>query len=168
MPSTEASPRMKLHLGSGEHYYPGWVNVDCDPQWRTDLCCHAEALPDYYDIDTFTHVYLGHFLEHVPYDDIPAILGTVDACCTAEVRIAIVGPCYDLARIHEPGLLYNIADRGETGPGAHRWTATAELTRQALEAAGLSVQAVPVTSITRPEWPNPSTALWQCAFLCTR
>lgn len=161
---------MKLHLGSGEHYYgaPSWVNVDCDPIWPTDLLCLAEDLPQHYGPDTFDALYMGHFLEHLEYDRIPQILGPVLQTCTQDVRIAVVGPCYDLAAIYEPGLMYNIRDRGETTPGAHRWTATAELTMKALESAGLQVQAVPVTSITRPEWPNPSVAPWQCAFLAHR
>ena len=159
---------MKLHLGSGEHYYDGWVNVDVDDQWPTDVTARAQDLPQLFAAESFDRVYLGHVLEHLPFDDIPGILGAVLAVCTAAVQIAVVGPAYELAEIHAPELLYNIADRGETSPGAHRWTATTALTRQALEDSGLAVLEVPVAAITRPEWPNPSTAVWQCAFFARR
>lgn len=158
---------MKLHIGSGEHYADMWLNVDIDPQWRTDLVADALELPCMFDANTFTHVYMGHFLEHIVYDEIPDVIGAILAVSTPSVRIAVVGPCYDLAKVYAPDLLYNIAERGDTGPGDHRWTATTALTCEALENSGLRVTGVPVSAITRPEWPNPSTAEWQCAFLAT-
>ena len=158
----------RLHLGSGEHYTPGWFNVDVDPIWPTDLLCDANDLPGYCAAGTFTHLYLGHYLEHIPYGQIPAMMERVLTVCTPDVKIAVVGPCYELAKVHAPELLYNIADRGETSPGSHRWTATAAATRRILIQCGLHPRTVPVAEISKPEWPNPSDAKWQCAFLCSR
>lgn len=90
----------RLHLGSGEHYTPGWFNVDVDPIWPTDLLCDANDLPGYCAAGTFTHLYLGHYLEHIPYGQIPAMMERVLTVCTPDVKIAVVGPCYELAKVH--------------------------------------------------------------------
>lgn len=161
---------MKLHLGSGSHYAHGWLNVDVDPQWHTDVVAKAEDLPTLYGQDTFTHVYMGHFLEHVEFTHIPALIDAVLQTCTQGVQIAVVGPCLDLAIATQQSesLLDAIRFQGKTGPGEHAWTASARDTELALRLSGLNPTQVDVASITPPEWPNPSTASWQCAFLATR
>lgn len=163
-------PLVKLHIGSGSHYADGWLNVDCDPQWRVDILAKAEALPAYYGRGTFTHVYMGHFLEHIDFDHIPTVIEHILYSCTPDVQVAVVGPCLDLATAtgQDEGLLAAIRYQGKTGPGEHAWTATTDLTRQALTESGLNAIQVPVNTITKPAWPNPSTAEWQCAFLATR
>lgn len=160
---------MRLHIGSGPHYADGWLNVDCDPQWRVDVVAFAEDLPGMYPAGTFTQVYMGHFLEHLEYDSIPGVVAAVLECCTEDVRIAVVGPCYDLAiATGHTEMLGAIRAGSWAGPGEHAWTATADLTERALLNSGLAVRQVDVTEIVKPEWPNPSTVEWQCAFLAGR
>lgn len=81
-----------------------------------------------------------------------------------------VGPCIHMAITHaQPPWLIDaiLADpRTQDGTGIqHAWTPTEELTVVAMQRGGfVDVEAVPVTTITRPDWPNPApNALWQCA-----
>jgi hypothetical protein len=50
-------------------------------------------------------------------------------------------------------------------PGVHHaWTATEELTVEALRLGGFTdVEPVDVQVVRRPDWPNVSQAPWQCA-----
>jgi hypothetical protein len=50
-------------------------------------------------------------------------------------------------------------------PGVHHaWTATEELTAEAMRLGGFTdVSVLDVQSVVPPTWPNPSQAPWQCA-----
>ena len=155
----------RLHIGSGEWPYPLWINVDIDQSNRTvDLHADAAHLP--FPGETFTHVYCGHFWEHIVWDDIPGIWQEIRRVSTGDALFCIVGPAMDRAlNMQVPGWLLEAIEAHGTGPGAHMWTATTALTRQAIELGGLIAKEVPVAQIIRPDWPNPSQVDWQCAFL---
>ena len=53
---------MKLHIGPGTTYLPGWVNVDIFSNVRADVYSSALALP--YERGTFELIYASHVLEH--------------------------------------------------------------------------------------------------------
>ena len=58
---------MKIHLGCGSNYLPGWINVDLDSP-LADL--HADlrgALP--YDNASVDYIYNEHFLEHITHEE---------------------------------------------------------------------------------------------------
>lgn len=159
---------MKLHMGSGTHYAPGWVNVDTDPTLQVYVLADIFALP--FKDGIATHVYLGHVLEHLPYERVPEAIAEILRVSTADVRLAVVGPCMDLAlATQQPQwLLDQIVEHG-TPPGGHAWTPTAELTRAVLEASGLVAEQVHITQVAKPEWPNANSwDDWQCAFLARR
>ena len=54
---------MKLHLGCGNTYLHGWVNVDIFSNVKADLHCDITRLP--YEKGTFDTIYASHVLEHV-------------------------------------------------------------------------------------------------------
>lgn len=63
---------MKLHIGPGSVYLPGWVNVDLFSSVRAD--CYADALAIPYPENTFDIVYASHVLEHMNRHTILAAL----------------------------------------------------------------------------------------------
>jgi hypothetical protein len=155
---------MKLTVGSGDHYAPGWVNIDVADQRPLDVRGDMLALP--FRAATFEQIYLGHVLEHIPWKQIPGALHELRRVARGDARIMVVGPCLDLAvRSGQPRWLLDAIVAHGDGPGGHAWTPTAHLTRLALEAGGLPrVAPVPVAEVVPPAWPNPSRAEWQCAF----
>jgi predicted SAM-dependent methyltransferase len=53
---------MKLHIGTGKNYLPGWVNVDIFSSVRADVYADMTALP--FERGTFDLIYASHVLEH--------------------------------------------------------------------------------------------------------
>lgn len=160
---------MKLTIGSGPHYAKGWVNLDVAslPEWKTppDVIASVYDMP--FENETFSHVYLGHVLEHLMWETLPEALAEVRRVSKPGAQVVAVGPCINYARkTKQPQWLLDaiIAKEGSQGGFEHAWTPTAELTKEAMELGGLrEVTLVPVRQIQKPEWPNPSTAAWQCA-----
>lgn len=163
---TEALVHENLHLGSGEHPAPGWLNVDVDPKRPCQVLSDGFRLS--FRSRTFRRVYLGHVLEHVRWENLPAFGAEIRRVSVPGARVAIVGP--DIARAvktdQPKDLLLAVIGEGD-GPEAHQWIATEEFTVRAAEACGLmNVRPVPVSSVAPPEWPNPAAYdSWQCAML---
>jgi len=154
-----------LNIGSGPFYTDGWVNVDRYAD-DADVSCSAFEMP--FQDGMFRRVYMGHFLEHIPYDDIPHLLDEVKRVCRPGAMIMVVGPCLDKARAtHQPKWLIEQIAANPTPemPGVgHEWSPTTDLTLQAMRNGGLEdVVEVDVRKITQPEWPNRATATWQVA-----
>jgi predicted SAM-dependent methyltransferase len=53
---------MKLHLGCGPRYIPGFVHVDAQPAPHVDIVGPVEKLP--MDDDSISMIYASHVLEH--------------------------------------------------------------------------------------------------------
>lgn len=53
---------MKLHIGPGNTYIPGWINVDVFSNVKADIYSSALALP--YERGSFGLIYASHVLEH--------------------------------------------------------------------------------------------------------
>lgn len=158
----------RLQIGSGEHYYPSWVNVDIASDTHPDVIANALALP--FPDSVFKRIYCGHFWEHIPWHIIPDIWRELRRVALPDALYCIVGPAMDLAIAQQvpDWLLEAIAakDPPETHPGAHAWTATTEKTKEAIEIGLPVVKEVSVATIMQPAWPNVAPqALWQCAFL---
>lgn len=157
---------MKLNVGSGPHPAEGWVNLD--PFAPADVKGDIFALP--FRDEVFTHIYLGHVLEHIEFTSVPRALREVRRVSQPSAHVAIVGPCMNRAiKTKQPEwLLEQIKAGGRKGqPGEdHLWTPTESLTLVCAISGGLlDTQIVPVSTVTRPEWPNPNTDPWQCAIL---
>ncbi len=56
---------MKLNLGSELRPLEGYVNIDCNPQTKPDLCCRIEDLV--YDDNTVDEIYAAHIIEHLDW-----------------------------------------------------------------------------------------------------
>lgn len=64
---------MKLHLGCGKNYLPGWINVDLFSTVQADVYADITALP--FEREAFDLIYASHVLEHVHRHTVVATLG---------------------------------------------------------------------------------------------
>jgi hypothetical protein len=167
-----------LNLACGSHADKAderWVSVDqwIGPDWLKppQVLGRAGVLP--FRDGCFDRLYLGHFCEHLEWDDMPVLGVEIRRVCTSGADVRIVGPDYDRARARrEPDWLLEAIvedpDRAAKPKGlVHAWTPTLSLTVLAAKKLGFDrVREVPVPDVARPRWPNASTALWQCALAC--
>jgi predicted SAM-dependent methyltransferase len=59
---------IKLHIGSGDNYKEGWVNIDLHPVTRKDLLHNlANGIP--FPDNSVDFIYHEHFIEHLSYKD---------------------------------------------------------------------------------------------------
>lgn len=161
---------MRVNLGCGEHYVPGWVNVDHRSPHRHDLTADlTQPLPD--TLDNISDVYAGHVLEHMDLADVTRLLADLHRRMLPGGRIMIVGPDVVRARaMHAAGQLDDsdlrlIVEGGGRWPGdRHRWECQPSLLIAMLEAAGWQhADQVPLLSVSDVDWPIVSWAPWQCA-----
>jgi hypothetical protein len=124
-----------------------------------------------FEDDYFVKIYLGHILEHLVWERVPEALAEVRRVAKPGAQIMVVGPCIHKAvATKQPDWLFDaIIARPEAEGGLnHAWTPTEAFTFEAMENGGLdNIQVVNIAAVTRPEWPNPSTAPWQCALKAT-
>jgi SAM-dependent methyltransferase len=82
-----------LNVGAGPHYAAGW--------WNTDVCETDLIRPDQvvdpgdpfpFEKDTFERIYLGHVLEHVPWERLPAWLDDLRRVLRPGGWLMVVGP----------------------------------------------------------------------------
>lgn len=172
----DGSQYLGLNVGSGPHYAEGWCNSDILPAPKDTR--DPDVIADIFDYKvvfrehSFKKAYVGHVLEHIPMNDvIPAITHIAD---TVEPggQIMFVGPCIDRAiATDQPQSLLDAIRYDPLKPQhpwSHAWTPTEELTLELVQESGLSdVRVVPIASVSRPEWPNPSVAEWQTAVVGT-
>ena len=61
---------MRLHLGAGEKYWPGWVNVDVVGD--QDVTASINKLP--FDSNSVDEIQCMHLFEHIARMDVPNVL----------------------------------------------------------------------------------------------
>ncbi len=156
----------RLNVASGNHPSGPW-GVDFDLNFDGNVRADARWLP--FAAHSFEEAYMGHFLEHVPWGDIPAVLGEIRRTLQHGATAMAVGPCiFKAMHTAQPDWLIDaiLCDPQTTEPPGihHAWTPTEKLTVEAMIRGGfVNVEPVPIASVDRPRWPNPSIAPWQCA-----
>lgn len=159
-----------LNLGSGVHYAESWVNVDPitpDPPSRPpDHLAGLPSLP--FEDDFFEDAYLGHVLEHIPWDELEDHLAELRRVVRPGGIVMAVGPClWKALDTGQPrGIVRAIvADpRHHDHPWGHSWTPTEELTVEAMRLGGFeAVEVHDVQFVGPPTWPNPNRSPWQVA-----
>lgn len=68
----EESGLLKLHLGCGERYFKGYVNIDLRKTSATDLVCDISKLP--FSDNSVERIEIYHVVEHLPRHDFPKAL----------------------------------------------------------------------------------------------
>ena len=168
---------MKYNLGSGDRRAPEpWINIDVQPSTKPDIVADVRSLPIPNGVADC--VYLGHILEHVPLEEVPAVLRDVWRIMKLGGALCVVGPDYDRA-LTEPDpaereiLCGLIAAGGARWDGdRHHWTATETNTLAMVRdvfpnAAPLPIAEVPTGWPT--DWPvDTRSAWWQFAIVATK
>ena len=110
-------------------------------------------------------------LEHIPFDEAVEAVKHIAKTVKPNGKLMVVGPCMDKAiATGQPETLLDAIRHHPDKPAhpwSHAWTPTEPLTVEVIEKAGFKAQVVSIESVVRPEWPNPSIALWQTAILFT-
>lgn len=167
---------MRLNVGCGEFYAPGWINLDTgrDDQRHPDLIGTLLDLPP--QVQGVTAVYLGHVLEHLPHENVVPALTALRTRLVPGAAVMTVGP--DILRaqvLHDQGRLdaVTLAACGTGGlrwdGDRHYWACHEALLVEALTLAGYEqVTPIPVLNAqTLAPWPVTSYAPWQCAVTAT-
>lgn len=81
---------LKLNIGSGTDYRPGFVNIDSNPRAKTDLCADATELP--FAENSVDYVMMRHSLEHIPRAKIWAFLNKLYYVCRPGAIVEIWVP----------------------------------------------------------------------------
>lgn len=123
----------KLNLGCARFLADGWINADVR-QYDGAQCFDARSIP--YPDCTFARVYVGHVLEHLPEEDVPAAVSEIHRVLAVGGKVMFAGPCLDRALQYRPGdlELQDAIIRGHAGwdeqeahplPGdGHHWICT--------------------------------------------
>lgn len=161
-----------INIGSGPHYAEGWLNTDLIPTdsgKQPDLLIDIHSLHYEFDHHAFKKAYVGHVLEHIQWGQ--ALEDAIDNLAYVAETVMVVGPCMDKAiATNQPKSLLAAIEASPTPndhPWDHKWTPTEALTAEAIRAAGYTPHIVDIATVTKPEWPNPSTACWQTAMWFT-
>ena len=148
------------------------MNVDAVvpdlPHRAPDVVADIFDLASTFERGRFGQVYMGHLLEHIPWDRLPAFWDAVWAVATPGAEVMVVGPCIIRAALtRQPVNILEaiLADPRTPGGGlAHAWTPTEALTVEAVRLGGLEgIEVEDVELVAPPEWPNPDRSNWQTA-----
>src|SRR5438132_1706036 len=58
--------KVRLHLGCGQDYWPGWVNVDAGPTAVCDLRADFTRVRDLYSDNSISEIAMIHSLSYLP------------------------------------------------------------------------------------------------------
>jgi len=164
---------MRLNLGAGDRYAPGWHNVD-----RAD-CPHAKDeahdLRDFLPWTDVQYAYAGHLLEHLRVGNAIVLLERLLQCMAPGGELMVVGPdCVVAEGMAFAGTLDVTLDSLKYGasrwPGdEHRWECSQLDIRILLERTGWSdVTNVGINSVPMM-WPVADRRpQWQCAISARR
>lgn len=133
---------MKLNLGCGDRYAPGWHNVDWagSPHRKDETVDLSGPLP--WPDSSIESIYLGHVLEHLTHTDCHLLLQRLHRCAMSTGVIMVVGPDLPTAyKMQEAGTLDVTIDSllygAERWPGdRHLWESSMETTRELMIGAG--------------------------------
>jgi predicted SAM-dependent methyltransferase len=134
---------MKLHIGAGDKYWPGWVN--CDAYGDQDVVTDCRKLP--FDADYADELQAIHFIEHVPRMDVDNMMMDWHRVLKRGGKLVIEVPCLnkmaqrilDGERNIRLTTLGMFGDPRDPKPGMmHQWAYTKEELTEILSQAGFA------------------------------
>ena len=165
---------MKINLGCGDRYAPGWHNVDFagSPHLKDEtIDLRTNALP-WTDIEL---AYAGHLLEHLYIDEVLVLLETLRTCMAPDGELMVVGPDVIYAQgMAVAGTLdvtmESLTDGGHRWHGdEHKWHCTTWAVEALLRVSGWQqVTRVGINNVPGV-WPVADRGpQWQCAVSARR
>lgn len=164
---------------------PGWINTDVvhlPGNVEPDIVVTADD-PIPFPAYSFDRIYMGHVLEHVPWDKVVSFLKLAKEALKSGGELMVVCPDVNRALVHHlttdadldwyKGIIEDDVHFQQTPAewfGArHCWNAYEERVVRAIEMAGYhNVQTVDVKDTAAMQgWPLVSQADWQCAAKAT-
>lgn len=167
----------KLNVGCGEFYAEGWVNTEWQDQYRHDVLITDPHDSFPFPTEHFDLVYMGHVLEHVPYDDVPAFLQQARQVLKPGGRIMVVGPdVYKAIRMWKLGWVdWDLVTRcleshhDLSTTDRHHWNCDSERVAGMLRRAGFTdIVQHDLMQGHIPDWPIVGYDGWQCAVEATK
>jgi len=84
----------RLNLGCGRKYKEGYINIDLDPMWKSDIVRDiTKGLP--FDDNSVDEIVTEHCLEHISPDDIHFVMREMYRVCKNKTIINVVVPIGD-------------------------------------------------------------------------
>lgn len=164
---------LRLNLGCGDRYAPGFINVDHGTPHQVDERVDLTGpLPD--EWQDVTHVYAGHLFEHLTRAECVALARRLrERAAPAGCVCVVVGPDVDVARqmIADGtfdrgwGTLDDIVHgAGRWAGDVHQWETTGEAVAEVMREAGWPIVTAFPINVLEGGWPVADTAqLWQYA-----
>lgn len=162
---------LRLNLGCGPHYAPGWTNIDrhdkAVPDGRqVDVVVNVLALP--FDDESCSHVYMGHLIEHLRLEDeVPAALREIRRVLVPGGELMVVAPDITRARAGWPEMISAIepGEGDEKLPAGipHLWAPTEATALAACLSVFPNAVTVPIGEVGWP-WPLVDPVGWQLAI----
>lgn len=167
---------MRVNLGCGDRYAPGWHNVD-----RADCPHRKDAAVDLRDLlprswTNLEYVYAGHVLEHMRVGDVLVLLERLLACMAPDGELMVVGPDVVVAQAMLDGgqdigvTLDSLKYGASRWPGdEHRWECSERDIQVMLRATGWTLGDRLVINQVPEMWPVADRRpQWQCAVSARR
>jgi len=85
---------MKIHLGCGNNYLEGFVNIDRSPHCRTDIKHDVEAFPFPLPNDVAELIFIEHLVEHISKDNFLPFVRELHRICKPGGIVDIRAPHY--------------------------------------------------------------------------
>lgn len=119
-----------LNVGCGPHLADGWVNTDVikTDEINPDIIVTLED-PFPFESGSFDRAYIGHVIEHMPWDSLPGWLDKLALVLSPTAEVMFVGPDslraiegYRLGRTKWEEMLAIIENVTSYHDGQERWT----------------------------------------------
>lgn len=86
---------MKLHIGCGKRYLPGYVHVDVTKHDHVDVVCDISKLDEMFETESVDEIYASHVLEHFPRNKILSVLTTITKVLKVGGTLRLAVPDFD-------------------------------------------------------------------------
>lgn len=166
---------MNLNLGCGPFHPEGWVSVDVEPGMKPDVVADILSLP--FGDESADKVYLGHVLEHLPFEMVEAALAEATRVLRPGGKLGIVGPDIQLAwEGYKRGLFTRDTVEGVingSGCGGHEtdihlWTCEARIIKSLITKAFPDARVTNLARLLADGWPVASLVGWQFAIVAEK